>query len=193
MVSFLYSIEIALTRNSFEARNDFLFVGAINSDDSPNADSIIWFGEQILPLVQESLGEEVKLMVAGLICHGFRTRIKHNSVQFLGKVDDLTPLYNQARLFVAPTRFAAGLPHKVCEAAAYGLPIVATSLVGLQLGWDNERELLLADDPQSFADACLRLYTDRSLWYLLRDNVIKRASEDFSPEEFSQQLKRIVE
>ena len=125
--------------------------------------------------------------------YGFRTRINHESIQFLGKVDDLTPLYNRARVFVAPTRFAAGLPYKVCEAAVYGLPIVATSLLGLELGWNHERELLLADDPQSFSDACVRLYRDRSLWNVLRDNMIKRAGADFSPEVFSQQLKRIVE
>ena len=131
--------------------------------------------------------------MAGLTCHGFRTRINHDSIQFLGKVDDLTPLYNRARLFIAPTRFSAGISLKVCDAAANGLPVVATSLVGRQLGWKNERELLLADDPQSFADACIRLYNDRSVWYQLRENMIKRVGEDFSPEKFSEQLKRIIE
>jgi glycosyltransferase involved in cell wall biosynthesis len=120
-------------------------------------------------------------------------RINHDSIQFLGKINDLTPLYNRARLFIAPTRFAAGIPLKVCDAAANGLPVIATSLVGRQLGWENERELLLADDPQSFADACVRLYSDRSLWYQLRENMIKRVCEDFSPEKFSEQLKRIIE
>ncbi len=188
-----HSIEIAPTERSFEERKDFLFVGPINFPTSPNADSIIWFSENILPLVQKSLGKEINLIVVGLTCHGFRTRVKHNSVQFLGKVDDLTPLYNRARLFIAPTRFSAGIPLKVCDAAANGLPAVATSLVGLQLGWENERELLLADDPQSFADACVRLYTNRLLWNRLRDNMIKRAGEDFSPKRFSEQLRRIVE
>ena len=188
-----HAIEAAPTKNSFEERKDFLFVGAINSPSSPNGDSIVWFSQDVLPLVQESLGKEIKLIMAGLTCHGFRTRINHDSIQFLGKVDDLTPLYNRARLFIAPTRFAAGISLKVCDAAANGLPVVATSLVGRQLGWKNERELLLADDPQSFADACIRLYNDRSVWYQLRENMIKRVGEDFSPEKFSEQLKRIIE
>jgi len=188
-----HSIRIAPAETSFETRKDLLFVGAINSVTSPNADSMIWFSEKVLPLVQERLGKQIELIVAGMICHGFRTRIRNNSVRFLGNVDNLFPLYNRARLFVAPTRFSAGIPLKVCEAAAYGLPTVATSLVGLQLGWDSGRELLLADDPQSFADACVRLYSDRSLWYQLRENVIKRVGEDFSPEVFSKQLKRIIE
>jgi glycosyltransferase involved in cell wall biosynthesis len=188
-----YSVEIAPTERSFEERKDFLFVGPINTPASPNADSIIWFSENALPLVQERLGEEIKLLVVGSICHGFRTRINNDSVRFLGKIEDLVPLYNEARVFIAPTRFAAGIPLKVGDAVAKGLPAVATSLVGLQLGWKNDQELLLADDPKSFAEACVRLYTNRSVWYQLRENAIKRAGEDFSPARFSEQLKRIVE
>jgi len=101
-------------------------------------------------------------------------------------------VYNRARLFVAPTRFSAGIPLKICEAAAHGLPTVATSLAGRQLGWEHERELLLADDPRSFANACTQLYTDPSLWNQLRANVLKRVGADFSPNAFSDQLKTII-
>ena len=87
----------------------------------------------------------------------------------------------------------AGIPLKICEAAAHGIPVVTTSLSGLQLGWNHERELLLADDPQSFTDACIRLYNDGSLWNQLRENMIKRVGEEFSPERFSQQLRSIIE
>jgi len=126
-------------------------------------------------------------------CPEFQARFHNDSVEQRGKVDDLTPLYNQARLFVAPTRFSAGIPLKICEAAAHGIPVVTTSLSGLQLGWNHERELLLADDPQSFTDACIRLYNDGSLWNQLRENMIKRVGEEFSPERFSQQLRSIIE
>jgi len=188
-----HSLTVLPTNNNFEDRKDLLFVGAINFDTSPNADSIIWFSETVLPLIQETLGMQIELIVAGVICHGFRTRIRNSSVRFLGKVDDLIPLYNRARVFVAPTRFSAGIPLKVCEAAAYGLPTVATSLVGLQLGWESGRELLLADDPQTFANACVKLYRDRSLWYRLRDKMLQRVIEDFSPERFSEQLSTIIQ
>ncbi|MEK6282043.1 MAG: glycosyltransferase [Acidobacteriota bacterium] len=188
-----HSVEIAPTPNDFEERQDILFVGAIPSLNSPNADSMIWFSEDILPLIQESLGKDVKLVIAGLTCPEFQARFNNGSIQLVGKVDDLVPLYNRARLFVAPTRFSAGIPLKVCEAAAHGLPTVATSLTGLQLGWDHERELLLADNPQDFAEACIRLYEDSALWHRLRDTMIERAREDFSPEIFSKQLKLIIE
>jgi len=189
-----HSVEIAPTENDFDERGDILFVGAIHSINSPNADSMIWFSNEILPLIQESLGKDLKLMIAGPSCQEFQTRLNHNpSVQLVGVVNDLTPLYNRARLFIAPTRFSAGIPLKVCEAAAYGLPLVATSLTGMQLGWSHERELLLADDPQDFADACIRLYEDRSLWNQLRKNMINRVGQEYSREAFSKQLRLVID
>jgi len=170
-----------------------LFVGAIHSLNSPNADSVIWFSEEIFPLIQQRLGKDVKLLIAGMSCSEFQALFSNGPIDQLGKVDDLRPLYNRARLFIAPTRFSAGIPLKICEAAARGLPTVATSLAGLQLGWDHERELLLADDPQSFAVACVRLYSDRALWKRLRGNMLKRVGDDFSPETFSERLKQIIE
>lgn len=189
-----HSVEIAPTENDFDERADILFVGAIHSLNSPNADSMIWFSNDILPLIQESLGKDFKLIIAGPSCQEFQAHLNNNpSVQLLGVVNDLTPIYNRARLFIAPTRFSAGIPLKVCEAGAYGLPVVATSLTGMQLGWNHEQELLVADTPQDFASACVRLYRDPRLWNRLRDNIIDRVKRDFSPEAFSKQLQQIID
>ena len=68
-------------------------------------------------------------------------------------VDDLTPLYDDARVFVAPTRYSAGISLKVIEAAARGVPIVCTPLVARQLGWISGEELLTAETPAEFACA----------------------------------------
>ncbi len=73
-------------------------------------------------------------------------------------------------MFVAPTRFSAGVPLKVLEAAAYGLPVVATDLLREQLGWEAGKHLLAspASDADAFADHCVRLATDQALWRSLR-------------------------
>jgi glycosyltransferase involved in cell wall biosynthesis len=113
-------------------------------------------------------------------------------VQVLGRVDDLTEAYNNARLFIAPTRFSAGIAHKVHEAAAHGLPLVATSSIGKQLGWSHEKEVLLADDEKSFAAECVRLYQDRQLWQRLRQNALARIETECCPAAFSERLRAIV-
>ena len=84
-------------------------------------------------------------------------------------IDDIRPFYNQARLFVAPTRYAAGIPHKVHEAAAYGLPIVTTSLIAQQLGWKHETELLVRDDPINLAQLKCKKAAPQSLALPIRN------------------------
>jgi O-antigen biosynthesis protein len=72
------------------------------------------------------------------------------------------------------------------------LPVVATTLTGAQLGWQGDEELLLADDPEAFAAACVRLYQDKDLWERLRQNALKRVEQEYSQKGFSMQLKEII-
>ena len=47
-------------------------------------------------------------------------------VRWLGFVDDIDGLYRSARVLVAPVAIGGGVRVKVLEAAARGLPVVAT-------------------------------------------------------------------
>jgi glycosyltransferase involved in cell wall biosynthesis len=168
----------------------------VYKSESPNADSITWLTEAIFPAIASNLNESVNLLIAG---NNTVAEIKQQvanlnnpAISMLGKVDNLTQLYNQARIFVAPTRFAAGIPHKVHEAAANGLPIVTTSLIANQLGWKHESELLVADNTVEFAKQCIRLYQDPQLWQQLRDNALKRVERECSPENFRAALGQVL-
>jgi glycosyltransferase involved in cell wall biosynthesis len=94
-----------------------------------------------------------------------------------------------ARIFVAPTRYAAGIPHKVHEAAARGIPIVATPLLASQLGWGDGDPFLVGSDAETFARKCVDLYRNRDLWEQLREAAIERVREDCSIENFEAALK----
>ncbi len=84
-------------------------------------------------------------------------------VRVLGHVADLNAALNDAAIFVAPLRFAAGIQNKVLEAMAVGLPVVTTSYVNNGLEAEDGRHLLIADEPAAFADAVCRLLHDASL------------------------------
>jgi O-antigen biosynthesis protein len=188
-----HAVRLRPTPNPFESRRDILFVGPVRELDSPNGDAVAWFIREIFPLIQERLGRDVKFLVVGPNAPNVVEELAGESIKFMGKVDDLTELYNHARLFVAPTRFSAGIPLKILEAVSYGLPVVATSLVGTQLDWKHEAELLLARDAKEFAAQCVRLYQDAELWNSLRLRALNRVGVDCSPEAFSARLKLIVQ
>jgi lipopolysaccharide biosynthesis protein/GT2 family glycosyltransferase len=180
------------TPTSFEARADILFVGLLDHDGSPNVDSIMWFAREVMPELDRLIGTHYKLKLAGRNAGKRIQALAGSRIELLGRVDDLTPCYDGARLFIAPTRYAAGLPQKVHEAAAFGLPCVTTSLLAWQLGWESGVELLAADAPKDFAAACARLYTDQQLWGRLREEALKRVARECNPADFAGRVSEML-
>ena len=187
-----YALDTGPTPAAFALRKDIVFLGRLEEEDSPNVDSLTWYAENVMPLLALSPESDAPLKVAGHSGAASIRALETDSIKLLGPVDDLHPLFNQARVFVAPTRFAAGIPLKVHHAAASGVPVVATSVLASQLGWRDEEEILVADTPQAFADAVYRLYTDEALWNRVRRNALRRISEDYSVERFQASLRETL-
>jgi GT2 family glycosyltransferase len=175
------------TPRTFSDRSGFLFVGAIHEEASPNGDSVIWFLEEILPKIRTALGD-VPVILAGVNKSERIKQLATQGVTIAGHVADLTGFYDAARVFIAPTRYAAGIPHKVHEAAARGLPIVATPLLASQLGWADQDPFLVAGTAEAFASNCIQLYTDSALWTKLRTSGLNRAQAECSPESFERSV-----
>ena len=113
---------------------------------------------------------------------------EHPEVDFLGPRDDLSGLYAGARVFIAPTRMASGIPLKVIEAAANGVPVVCTELLRWQLGWKSGEDLLAAGDADGFAAAIKRLVTDDALWARVRAGGFSRVRDEYGPEVLARQM-----
>ena len=177
-----HMIEPRPTSQPFAQRAGLLFVGAFHTKDCPNLDSLIWFVDEILPLIEADLGWETRLTIAGYTAPGVDLERfdNHPRITLRGAVADLKPLYDGNRVFVAPTRFAAGAPYKVFEAASHGLPVVATELLRRELGWSREQEILSADadDPATFAAAVLALYRNETLWRTVREGALRRLQRE---------------
>jgi len=180
------------TPRPFDQRSGFLFVGAIHEEASPNGDSVIWFLEEVFPRIQARLGSETTFTVAGVNKSERVRALRQPGVKWTGDLPDLTGLYDSVRVFVAPTRYAAGIPHKVHEAAARGVPVVATPLLASQLGWHDDDSFLVGGNAESFAAKCVQLYTTEALWTRLRKTALERIRTECSNEVFESQLKAII-
>ena len=98
---------------------------------------------------------------------------------------DLRPLYNRARVFVVPTRYAAGLPLKAYEAAGFGVPLVVSPVIARQMEWNHGVDYFAANDGDEFAEYCIRLYGDEPLWERFRSNSLARVRAELSPAAFA--------
>ncbi|OFZ85581.1 MAG: hypothetical protein A2V78_08535 [Betaproteobacteria bacterium RBG_16_64_18] len=172
----------------FGARRGYLFVGAIQEDDTPNGDSLIWFLREAWPRIRAR--GDARLDVVGLCEAPEVRRLATSGVRLHGQVESVEPFYDTARVFIVPTRFAAGIPHKAHEAAAHGVPMVVTSLIAAQLGWDSEIEI--ADEGGAFAERCIALHDDEARWQARRQAAWAAIDRDCSPSAFHRTVAQIV-
>ena len=187
-----HALPLAPTTASFHDRQHVVFLGNLAHDDTPNTDSYAWFVDEVMPHLGDVFEGSTRFLVAGHSgAASVRSRISEK-IDLLGPVADLPSLFNRSRVFVAPTRYAAGIPHKVHHAASLGVPIVVTSLLARQLGWKNEHELLVADTAEDFAAAVSRLFHDPELWEAIRSGALNKVAEDCNPEKFREDLLRVL-
>ncbi len=188
--------EPAATPASWAARSNLLFLGAVHETASPNYDSLSWFVKEVLPLLDGRLPPEVRFSIAGYVDRRVDMSPfgRNRRVDLLGPVGDLSELYDAYRVFIAPTRFAGGIPFKVHEAAAHGLPVVATELLCRQVGWTDGAAILSGgtDDPAAFADQVMALYEDEARWNSVRDEALRRIETENSRASYLSRLSEIL-
>jgi polysaccharide biosynthesis protein PslH len=142
--------------------NHLVFTGSM--DWLPNEDSIRYFTAQILPLIRKSI-PDIKLTVVGrspfpgLIELGKRDP----AIIVTGRVDDVRPYIERAAAYVIPLRIGGGTRLKVYEAMAMEKPLISTSIGAEGLPLSDGEDLLLADTPEDFAAAVVRVLRDRTL------------------------------
>ncbi|MCS6964654.1 MAG: glycosyltransferase [Thermoflexus sp.] len=101
---------------------------------------------------------EVRLWIVGRNPPSrLRRAARDPRVEILGTVPDLRPYLARATLAVCPLRYAVGIQNKVLEAMAMGTPVVATPPVLGGLRAIPGQDLVVAEGPEAFAEAVLRL------------------------------------
>jgi O-antigen biosynthesis protein len=164
VVPLLFDIPERLERSSPDHRYDIMFVGTYQHP--PNRDAAIYFAREIWPLVRPQLPEARFLVVGSSVTPDIRA-LAGNGVEVVGYVEDLDALLASCRLTVAPVRYGAGLKGKVASSLMVGVPVVATSLGVEGTPMTNGVDVMIADDPESFAEAVVRVYRDPDLWQQL--------------------------
>jgi glycosyltransferase involved in cell wall biosynthesis len=164
---------------AFDDRQDLLFIGSFGH--RPNEDAILFFLREVYSLVRKSQ-PIVRLDIIGDFASAAIKAYDSEDVRIRGYVPDVEPYLRSARVFIAPLRFGAGIKGKVGEAMAHGLPVVTTSIGAEGFGLTHELDVMIADDPKSFAKAIEQLYLQEELWKRVADNSRLRIEKHFTPE-----------
>lgn len=128
-----------------------------------NVQGALWFCREVLPLVRAEV-PSARFIIAGYGPPEELTAMAADpQVKVPGFVDDLDACYKQTAVFVAPILQGGGVIVKVLDALAAGTPVVTTTYGNEGIGGMPGQDLLVADNPQGFADAVVALLRDPEL------------------------------
>ena len=161
----------------FVNRDGILFIGGFRHP--PNLDAITWYVESVLPILRQKHPGLITTIIGSNAPPSLR---RYAAADFVvaGFVADVTPHYHAARVSISPLRYGAGVKGKVNLAMQYGVPVVATTISVEGMYLKNAENVLVADEPEAFADAIIRLHTDEVLWNRLRQGGLENIEKWFS-------------
>jgi glycosyltransferase involved in cell wall biosynthesis len=147
----------------------FSFIG--NFLHEPNWDAVLYLKKEIWPRIRKKL-PQAELHVFGAYPSQKVLDLHNPKEGFMvkGRAVNVTQVFENTRVFLAPLRFGAGIKGKLIEAMVHGVPSVTTP-IGAEsmhgdLPWNGSVEL----EVQAFVDAAVELYTDSQKWQAAVEN-----------------------
>lgn len=137
-----------------------LFTG--NMDYAPNVDAVIYFVEEILPVIHRRF-PDVQFIIAGQRPLEKVKALASDKVSVTGFVKDLADMYNRSSVVVAPLRFGAGTQNKVLEAMAMGVPVVCSEVGFKGLGINDGDGAFMRKEKNDFAEKVVELLASEAL------------------------------
>lgn len=154
-----------------------VFLGG--TDWFPNYDALAHFARDVLPILRGK-GYRGQVYWVGRSTEAHREEFSESGVELTGFVDDIRPIVQGAACSVVPLRVGGGTRLKITTAWAMGAAIVSTSQGCEGLDARDGENLLVADTPERFADAVMRILVEDGLRRRLQSAARRTAEESYS-------------
>lgn len=155
------------TSSTTEKEYELVFTG--NMSYPPNVLSVEYIVRKILPLVHKT-NPDVRLLIAGVDPSSKVKMLESDSVKVSGWVDDIRTCYNRSKIFIAPMQIGTGMQNKILEAMAMNLPCITSELANNSIGAMNGTDILIAENPEQYAEFINLLLTDNEKAKEIADN-----------------------
>jgi glycosyltransferase involved in cell wall biosynthesis len=169
------------------------FIGAM--DWEPNVDGVEYFAGEIWPIIQGEI-PEARLRIVGRNPDRRVKKWVSESVEVTGRVPSVVEYLHQSAVVIVPLRIGGGTRLKIYEAMATAKAVVSTTVGAEGLDVHHGRDIVLADDARSFAQAVIMLLGDRELRRRYEKAATETAARCDWPaigERFSEVLHAVIE
>ncbi|MFA6320558.1 MAG: glycosyltransferase family 4 protein [Candidatus Omnitrophota bacterium] len=146
--------DVFKNRGSSVEPHSMFFLG---SNWPPNVDGLLYFNKYIYPNIKQRM-PDVKFYIIGNFKGNKEVEsIQGNGTILTGYVKDVRDWMEKSAVSIVPLRMGGGTRLKILEALSMGKAIVSTSMGAEGIEAVNGESIILADEPQKFADAVVRL------------------------------------
>jgi glycosyltransferase involved in cell wall biosynthesis len=144
--------------------------GSFFGPKSPMVRSARWVIEIVLPFVRKVI-PHIHFYIVGKGSDFYLADIKDNNITITGELQSVLPYLYHVDVALVPLLFeASGTKFKVLEASACGIPIVATTVGAEGFPVTHEKDILIADKAEDFANGIIRLVQNPSLGREIAEN-----------------------
>jgi hypothetical protein len=174
-----------------ESRPPFVLLSG-NLGYRPTVQSATWFAERVWPEIRQSLPGLRWVLAGARPAAAIRRLSGLDGVEVQGDVPDLARIQAAAALAIAPMREGSGVPMKVLEAWAAGVPVVAHPWTAEGLDASCRDGVVVADGASEWRRAIVQLMTDRTSAARLAARGDECWKSRYSPDHIREQIRGAV-
>jgi len=126
----------------------------------PNAEGVRWLRDRVWPEVRRLRPSAAAEILGRGAPADLQPAASADGFRLLGEGGDTRPHWARAAVAVVPLLAGGGTRLKILEAAASGVPVVATPVGAEGLDFSEESEIRLRAEPREFAEAVASLLAD---------------------------------
>ncbi len=172
-------------QHDYSRAQTLLFTG--NMDYAPNVDGVVYFVEELFHQIKSTY-PNIRFVIAGQRPVKQVLDLAADDVEITGFVEDISAMYEQADVVIAPLRFGAGTQNKVLEAMAMGVPVVCTDIGFKGLEIESGEGVFHAQNGEHFVHHVCALLGSEELRRKTGQKGLELARNKFSWDGISRQL-----
>jgi len=153
----------------------------------PNDEGIRWFIDHAWPQIHKKFSQ-IKFYLAGRMMPEWLTNLDVLNVKVLGEVPDAREFIQSKAVMIVPLFSGSGIRIKIIEGMALGKAIISTTIGAEGINYTDGKNILIADDPETFLKAIETCFADKSYCDNLGNEARKLIKNEHSLEQVVKKL-----
>ncbi|MCK5171157.1 MAG: glycosyltransferase family 4 protein [Bacteroidales bacterium] len=179
----LKKIQDQFVKINLETDQSINYIGAL--DWIPNQEGLLWFIEHCFPEILKSF-PQIKLNIAGRNAPKWLIRkFNHSNINFLGEVKNAYDFIQNPGPIIVPLFSGSGIRVKIIESMAFKKAIVATGTAAEGIDCLHNKNILLANNDQDFANSVISVLNNVGLQKEIGENAFKFVKEHYDFEKIA--------